>query len=609
MAPEQALGRSDEVDGLTDVWAVGATMFALASGGPVHEASTPQEQMVFSATRSARSLAAVVPEAPAAATTIVDRALSFHRSERWPSAAAMRDAVRDAYRAECGEDPSPAALVFMASPEKMPVSERSPPAAAPSPMASTVPETPVSLEPRQLADPLGRRSPTSLAATASHARAPATGRVRVVAGAAVLVAAGVLVGAWGATRGHTAASAPTAATTSFSAVPTSVPATATIAPLEPGPQPAPPTPQAAAPVATSLATPGRLKPLRLSPSASASAPAPAAASIRSVRPPMRHAASRVAACALSLGLASAIASPAAAGDEVDQAAATELFNAGRDMMKRGEYGAACPKLAESVRLQPTVGALAKLGECEEHEHRLVTAYARWQQALNLARGTGDERVGDVERELARLDAIVPKVRVVAQGPLPEGTTIRVDAVELGPAGVGVPLPVEAGPHSVQASEPRKVTWSTTVQTAADGATTTVTIPVLEDAPAPAPPPTPAPPAPPLAAPAPAAPPSPWPAVGLAAAGVGLASVAVGSVLGVEAMHQRDEAGCPGNVCPGYDAADTLRSAKSAANWSTALFIAGGALVGGGISVWWLTRDHGSSAAAVLFTPGGAVGRF
>ena len=32
----------------------------------------------------------------------------------------------------------------------------------------------------------------------------------------------------------------------------------------------------------------------------------------------------------------------------DEAAATEFFNVGRDLMRRGDYVAACPKLAESV---------------------------------------------------------------------------------------------------------------------------------------------------------------------------------------------------------------------------------------------------------------------
>src|SRR5262249_41528832 len=37
MAPEHARGRWDEVDARTDLWAVGATMFRLLAGRPVHE--------------------------------------------------------------------------------------------------------------------------------------------------------------------------------------------------------------------------------------------------------------------------------------------------------------------------------------------------------------------------------------------------------------------------------------------------------------------------------------------------------------------------------------------------------------------------------------------
>ncbi len=57
MAPEQALAHWDEVDGRTDLWAVGATMFMLLSGQHVHEAQSSQEQLILSATAPARSLA------------------------------------------------------------------------------------------------------------------------------------------------------------------------------------------------------------------------------------------------------------------------------------------------------------------------------------------------------------------------------------------------------------------------------------------------------------------------------------------------------------------------------------------------------------------------
>ncbi len=94
MAPEQALARSHEIDGRTDLWAVGATLFTLLSGRLVHEAPTPNEQLVYAATRAAPSLAAVVPDVDPALAALVDRALSFHPADRWQNAQEMQEAVR-----------------------------------------------------------------------------------------------------------------------------------------------------------------------------------------------------------------------------------------------------------------------------------------------------------------------------------------------------------------------------------------------------------------------------------------------------------------------------------------------------------------------------------
>jgi len=105
MAPEQALARWDEVDGRTDLWAVGATMFTLLSGRHVHDAQTSQEQMILSATTPAASIASVVPGLPAAVVSIIDRALAFDRAKRWPDASSMREAVRSALDALGGPEP------------------------------------------------------------------------------------------------------------------------------------------------------------------------------------------------------------------------------------------------------------------------------------------------------------------------------------------------------------------------------------------------------------------------------------------------------------------------------------------------------------------------
>jgi serine/threonine-protein kinase len=116
MAPEQALGKSGEIDLRADIWAVGATLFSLVSGLTVHEGDTGRELLVKLMTQPARSLASVVPEAPAAISAVVDRALSADRDRRWPSARAMRDALELAARQTWGELPSRSELAAMVAP-------------------------------------------------------------------------------------------------------------------------------------------------------------------------------------------------------------------------------------------------------------------------------------------------------------------------------------------------------------------------------------------------------------------------------------------------------------------------------------------------------------
>lgn len=95
-APEQARARWELVDARTDLWALGATMFTLLTGKYVHEAETPNEQLLAAMTVPAPSLSTLRPDLPSAIVEVVDRALAFERDERWPSAVEMQKAVRAA---------------------------------------------------------------------------------------------------------------------------------------------------------------------------------------------------------------------------------------------------------------------------------------------------------------------------------------------------------------------------------------------------------------------------------------------------------------------------------------------------------------------------------
>ncbi len=119
MPPEQALGLIKKIDGRTDLWALGATMFALISGRHVHEAETLESMMVFTATRPARPLAIAAPDAPVALMGVVDRALSFAQEDRYADAPAMLSALGHAYASAFGSalPGSPSRTAARAEPE------------------------------------------------------------------------------------------------------------------------------------------------------------------------------------------------------------------------------------------------------------------------------------------------------------------------------------------------------------------------------------------------------------------------------------------------------------------------------------------------------------
>lgn len=97
MAPEQARGLWDEVDAQSDLWAAGAMMFRLLTGRNVHEARTTNEILLAAMTEPARAVGVLEPKLHSAAATVVDRALAFDKSRRWPDARAMQEAVRHAF--------------------------------------------------------------------------------------------------------------------------------------------------------------------------------------------------------------------------------------------------------------------------------------------------------------------------------------------------------------------------------------------------------------------------------------------------------------------------------------------------------------------------------
>jgi serine/threonine-protein kinase len=99
LAPEQARGERDAISPRTDLFNLGATLFALATGHTLFEDETMQIELLRAASEHAPRLAKVASHVSPAVAAIVDRATRFDPSDRWPSATEMLREVERVRRA------------------------------------------------------------------------------------------------------------------------------------------------------------------------------------------------------------------------------------------------------------------------------------------------------------------------------------------------------------------------------------------------------------------------------------------------------------------------------------------------------------------------------
>ena len=284
----------------------------------------------------------------------------------------------------------------------------------------------------------------------------------------------------------------------------------------------------------------------------------------------------------------------------DPAAAQSLFDEGKRLMQEKNFAAACPKLAESQRLDPAGGTILALALCHEGEGKTATAWAEFNQALGDARR--DKRA---DREAAASDHIkaleprLARLRVVVNKPV-DGLVVKRDGLVVGSAQWGTALAIDPGAHAFEVTAPNKQRWTSTVTVDQEGRTLDVIVPALADAPSAAAPPPPATP-PPDREPVREGSSSQrtW---GLVIGGVGVVAAGVGAGFGLSASSKWKDAekACPGNVCPNSAATQAGKDAGTAADVSTALFVLGGIALAGG-AVLYLTAPK-ADEARVRVTP-------
>jgi eukaryotic-like serine/threonine-protein kinase len=97
MPPEQAMGRREDVDAQSDLWALGACVFMMITGRFVHDAESLHEQLIASATKRAPPLSSLAPHVPPGIAAVIDRALELEKADRWKSAREMWLALQEAW--------------------------------------------------------------------------------------------------------------------------------------------------------------------------------------------------------------------------------------------------------------------------------------------------------------------------------------------------------------------------------------------------------------------------------------------------------------------------------------------------------------------------------
>jgi hypothetical protein len=174
----------------------------------------------------------------------------------------------------------------------------------------------------------------------------------------------------------------------------------------------------------------------------------------------------------------------AAAQEGNAALAESLFREGKRLSAAHKYADACPKFAESYKLDPGLGTLLNLATCHEAEGKTASAWAEFSEASSRARRDADnDRAQLAEEHVRSLEPKLAHINIVlTPGPTLAGLVIKFDGRELSSAALGMQIPVDPGQHQIEATAPGKQGYALGVAAPGPAGSTTVTVPQLQDAP-------------------------------------------------------------------------------------------------------------------------------
>lgn len=301
--------------------------------------------------------------------------------------------------------------------------------------------------------------------------------------------------------------------------------------------------------------------------------------------------------------ASALVAPAVARADGPTPAET-LFKEGRALLDAKRYDEACPKLAESQKLEPGAGTLLALALCHEGQGKPATASAELKRVSELGRNNGrNDLAAAADKRAAALEASVP--HLVIHLPEKEGASygVRCDGEVLPQSELGSPFAMDPGEHKIEVAAKGKTPRSYVVRISGPG-TTEIVVDKLDTA-APRVDPQPAEPA------ATAAEPSPAPeenkggtqrTIGLVLIGAGVVGLGAGAYFGGRALSESGEAKrtCPTAGTCQDEGADANERSKDSFRAAVIGLTAGTVAITAGAIVYFLapssTQARGDAKA-------------
>ncbi len=285
--------------------------------------------------------------------------------------------------------------------------------------------------------------------------------------------------------------------------------------------------------------------------------------------------------------------------------AREQFGQALALQTAGDWAGALSLLKEVAAVKSTPQVRFNMALCEERLGKLVAALGDYELAAADARAERADQVAEeVEARLEALRARIPKL-TVTRGSGAEAAIIALDGVSLGDQVIGMPMPTDPGPHTVEAKAPGFKPFRRSIRVA-EQQSETIEI-VLE--------------------PEPAAPsvgfvggaqtssgdPRGARIAGYVIGGAGLASLgASGIFFGLRAGKISDlDKRCPERQCASRDQQSDIDAGKRYTTIANVTLAVGAAAVAGGLVLILTSSSSAEPALALAPAPGGAqlLGKF